>query len=169
MKGADTPLFPFEQAAKVAEKVVNAVAPYCMSAVIAGSLRRGRDEVHDVDIVLQPSEVRDLLSLIGAVNELNELPHFKPTGKMWQILVDGIHVDLYLATEETWATTLLVRTGSAQHNIWLAERAKARGLKLKADGTGIVRGEERVAWRSEEEIFAALGLDYIPPDKRERP
>lgn len=93
----------------------------------------------------------------------------------------GIDLDIYVATPETWATLLLIRTGSAAHNIRLCSRAKNMGMKLHADGSGLFsirekvnfygaverRDEELLASNSEEEIFKALGLPYEEPERRE--
>ena len=84
-----------------------------------------------------------------------------------------IVLDVYVATLDTWATLLLIRTGSAKHNIKLCTIAKNKGMKLHADGSGLFRftdcqgGESRIAGDTEESIFKALGLDYVAPPKRE--
>ena len=89
--------------------------------------------------------------------------------KLARLLYRGVYqVDLYFATPETWATLLLIRTGSTANNVHLCSIAKARGWKLKADGQGLFNEKgDLVASHSEEEIFEALGLKYLPPEKRE--
>src|SRR6266446_3745254 len=57
-------------------------------------------------------------------------------GKPW-VADKLMPVDIYMATEESWATLLLIRTGSAEHNIWMCARARACGGKLHADGSGL--------------------------------
>jgi len=85
----------------------------------------------------------------------------------------GILIDVYIAAPTTWATLLLIRTGSKAHNIRLCSRARDRGMKLHADGSGLFRladcedTEVRVAGDTEESIFAALGLPYYRPEERE--
>jgi DNA polymerase (family 10) len=76
-------------------------------------------------------------------------------------------VDVYFAKRETWATLLLIRTGSKEHNIKLAQRAKELGMKLRASGDGIegVSGDSIIV-NAEEEIFAILGLPYVLPERR---
>jgi DNA polymerase (family 10) len=147
----------------VAEMVVRHLTPFCERIEIAGSLRRRRSVVHDIDIVAQPYEGQGLAMQMAL--GLAEEARFAP--KIWSLKVSGISVDLYLAGPEQFATLLLVRTGSASHNIKLASRARAMGLALKASGDGIFRDEERVAWESEEALFRALGMEYIEPEARE--
>jgi DNA polymerase (family 10) len=155
--------WPHEVAMPVAEMVVRHLEPYCERIEIAGSLRRKRPVVHDIDIVTQPYEGQELAMqmALGFAEEARFAP------KIWSLKVGGISVDLYLAGPEQFATLLLVRTGSAKHNISLASRARAMGLALKASGDGIFRGDERVAWESEEALFGALGMEYIEPEARE--
>jgi len=80
----------------------------------------------------------------------------------------GSMLDVYIATPEIWATLLLIRTGSKEHNIYLCTRARQKGMKLHADGSGLFRALERVAGDTEESIFKTLGLDYVIPERRER-
>ena len=80
----------------------------------------------------------------------------------------GFKFDLYLATDETWATLLLIRTGSKEHNIRLCKIAQAKGGKLHADGSG-VRDDVGDLFRcvNELDVFRALGMDYVDPCNRE--
>jgi len=153
----------YEDALPVAEMVVRHLEPLCERIEIAGSLRRKRPVVHDIDIVAQPYEGQELAMqmALGFAEVVSRGP------KIWLLKVDGISVDLYLAGPEQFATLLLVRTGSWKHNIALASRARAMGLALKASGDGIFRDEERVAWESEKALFQALGMEYIEPEARE--
>jgi len=76
-------------------------------------------------------------------------------------------VDLYFATAETWATLLLIRTGSKENNIRLATLAKRRGWHLAANGDGLFDEKgRRVAGDSEESIYKALVLPYQEPWER---
>ena len=155
--------WPYQVAMPVAENVVALLGPYCERIEIAGSLRRKRPVVHDIDIVAQPREGQELAMqmALGFAEEARFAP------KIWSLKCGGISVDLYLAGPEQFATLLLVRTGSWKHNIALASRARAMGLALKASGDGIFRDEERVAWESEKALFQALGMEYIEPEARE--
>ncbi|GAJ17753.1 unnamed protein product, partial [marine sediment metagenome] len=87
--------------------------------------------------------------------------------KLQRIDVAGIQVDIYFATPETFATLLLIRTGSKESNIRLCSIAKKMGWHLAASGDGLFNETgDRVAGDSEESIYRALGLPYQRPERR---
>jgi hypothetical protein len=164
-----------ERAQAIAETVKGILQPWCDCIEVAGSIRRKRPIVHDIDIVLIPSNQGQLVYLLQSLGKMK-------VGGSKIIRIDpskyGVPLDIYVATPDIWATLLLIRTGSKSHNIKLCARAKSIGMKLHADGSGLFRlalnqteyenaDDERVAGDSEESIFAALGLAYVPPEKRE--
>jgi DNA polymerase (family 10) len=145
-----------DKAKAIAEQVVNRLTAHCQRIEVAGSIRRRRPEVHDIDLVLIPSD-RDAVDRI-----LMQVGKIKMSGlKIARVTMESIELDVYYATPETWATLLLVRTGSEQFNRMLANRALKRGLKLKAGGQGVMRGLDVIASESEEQILGALGLPYL--------
>ena len=78
-----------------------------------------------------------------------------------------VQIDLYLATESTWWTLLLIRTGSRDHNIKLAMRAQELHMQLKADGSGLLSpGGSLIRIESEEDIFKHLRLPFKEPKER---
>ena len=78
-----------------------------------------------------------------------------------------IQIDLYFAEPETWATLLLIRTGSTENNIRLATRAKELGWHLAASGDGLFNENgERIAGDTEISIYNALGLPWQRPEER---
>ena len=79
----------------------------------------------------------------------------------------GIDVDLYYATSSTWATLLLIRTGSKENNIRLASLAKSKGWYLKANGQGLFDDQgKRLAGDTEQSVYEALGEPYQEPEER---
>ena len=146
----------------IATLLIKRLRPYCRRIEVAGSIRRKRPVVHDIDLVLVPSDLWQLNA------ELKKLGEVKKDGDKYKTLViHGAQVDVYFATEETWATLYLVKTGSKESNIRLAARAKKMGLQLKANGDGLVdREDRRIAGESEASIFQALDMPYLPPEKR---
>lgn len=161
-----------EQADKVAEKLKVALSPLCERFEVAGSIRRRRPMVHDIDVVCIPVNQGQF------AYALQQLGKIKMGGqKIIRVAMGftkGIDMDVYIATPETWATLLLIRTGSTGHNIKLCKLALQQGMKLHADGSGLFKIEAqgcegvevRIAGDSEESIFEALGLPYLPPEKR---
>jgi len=158
-----------DRAERIADMIKAKLAPCCERIEVAGSIRRRRPFVHDIDIVLIPSNQGQL-----AV-KLQELGKLKMGGqKLIRVeMPSGIMLDVYIATPQTWATLLLIRTGSARHNIHLCTLARRQGRILKADGSGLFDltdcqgSESRVAGDTEESIFEALGLKYKKPEERE--
>jgi DNA polymerase (family 10) len=130
--------------------------------MVAGSIRRQKPTVRDIDLVLV---VRDRQNLDSA---LMGMGNYKMSGlKIARVEMDSIPLDIYFATPETFATLLLIRTGSVESNIRLAARAKKRGWRLAASGGGLFneRGE-RIAGDTEESIYEALGVPYQRPERR---
>ena len=159
-----------QTAREIAVNVRKLLEPYCERIEVAGSIRRRRPFVHDIDIVLIPANQGQLLYQIQQLGTIAKngpkLLNINPSKY-------GVPIDIYVATPETWATLLLIRTGSKQHNIKLCTLARNKGYILHADGSGLFQGtdcesgESRVAGDTEESIFRELGLAYVPPEKRE--
>jgi len=151
-----------ERAQKIANEVVKRLSPYCWRIQIAGSIRRQKPTVNDIDIVLIPSDLWNLR------HEIMGLGQVKMSGmKIMRVTVNSTQVDIYVASEETWATLLLIRTGSKENNIRLATLAKKKGWHLAASGDGLFNEKgERIAGDTEESIYEALGLPYQEPEER---
>ena len=154
-----------ERAEKIAEAVIAKLKPYCTKIEVAGSIRRKRPRVHDVDIVLIPS---DPWNLHGEILGLcRPFPARMSGSKIMSINVDGNQVDLYFADESTWATLMLIRTGSKENNIRLCSTAKKKGWHLAANGDGLFdETGKRIAGDTEASIYEALELKYQRPEER---
>jgi len=152
-----------EKAQKIANEIKALLEPHCWEVEIAGSIRRQRPWVNDIDIVLVP---RDRWAVDSVLMRLGKI---KMSGlKLTRITMDGgVQLDIYYASPETFATLLLIRTGSKENNSRLCTLAKKRGWHLAASGEGLFneRGEQ-VAGDSEESIYQALGLTYQEPWER---
>lgn len=154
-----------EVAQKIAAEVVKRISPYCQRIEVAGSIRRRKPLPRDIDIVLIPSDPWNLESEVLALAR-----PFQPKlsgEKLKRFDYNGAQIDLYYATAETWATLLLIRTGSKENNIRLCTLAKKKGWHLAASGDGLFDDtSRRVAGDSEESIYGALGLPYQKPSER---
>ncbi|GAH69184.1 unnamed protein product [marine sediment metagenome] len=151
-----------ERAQKIADEVVKRLSPYCTKIEVAGSIRRQKPTVRDIDIVLIPS---DLWNLSQQFRDLG--PAVMSGDKLKRVNYHGVQIDLYFATAETWATLLLIRTGSKENNIRLCTLAKKRGWHLAANGDGLFNEHgQRVAGDSEESIYKALGAPWQEPWER---
>ena len=151
-----------ERAKKIADAVVKRLSLYCQRIQIAGSVRRRKLWVNDVDLLLIPKDLWNLHS------ELMKLGQLKMSGKkIMRVMVGSTQVDIYIAEPETWATLLLIRTGSKENNIRLCSRAKDMGWHLAASGDGLFNEKgERIAGDSEISIYNALGLPFQRPGER---
>ena len=152
-------------AQEIHDRIVNALAPFCQRIEVAGSFRRRKSEVGDLDFVVIP---KTQVLFVKAVWDLYGRKPEKCGDKYLMLAsFDGIQVDFYLATPETWPTLWLIRTGSAEHNILLCARAKQVGLRLHADGRGLEWFGGFLRAESEQDIFDALDLPYREPWERE--
>jgi DNA polymerase/3'-5' exonuclease PolX len=160
-----------EIAHAIARKIVAELKPACDRIEVVGSLRRGKPTVHDIDIVLLPKlqSGPSLEIVLSGLIQRGSLTPVRGKDKIRSFVATktGVPVDIYVATEETWATLLLIRTGSKEHNIKLARRALDLGMKLRASGDGI-EGSDGTLTRvtAEEEVFSLLGLSYLRPEER---
>lgn len=179
-------MFPHSFAYEVAQSIIEELRDVCEKIEIAGSIRRNKPCVNDVDIIAIPrcSEERDD-SLFGepqmqnllerklaylCMNRLLSLEANGPKIKRFIKTVDGddVPIDLYIASKQSWWTHLLIRTGSKTHNIKLARRAQDLHMQLKADGSGLLTpGGDVVQLENEEHVFRLLGLAYRTPEERE--
>jgi len=151
-----------ESAISIAHEVVKKLSPHCDRIEVAGSIRRIKTFVNDIDLVLITSD-RDAVDSV-----LMQLGKMKMSGlKIARVQMESITLDVYYATPETWATLLLIRTGSKESNIRLASTAKRMGWHLAASGDGLFDGlGRRIAGDTEESIYRALRLPYQQPWER---
>ncbi len=130
----------------------------------AGSYRRGKETVGDLDLLAVADDAETAMDHFGTFGGIAGVLA-RGTTKMSVRLTSGLQVDLRVVAEESFGAALQYFTGSKAHNIVLRGRAKATGLKINE--YGVFRGRKQVAGREEEEVYAALGLPWIPPELRE--
>ena len=163
-----------ETAVKYADQIVEILAPYCEKIAIAGSVRRRRGIVNDIDLVVIPKDWQGLrkrclakcrLVLDGAeiftVTTVNDV----------QLDIFTAHApgqDLAGGLASNWGSVLLCRTGSKEHNVWLCKKAVEKGWKWSPPHGILNAHNEILASETEEDIFKRLGLEYIEPERRER-
>lgn len=152
-----------EASQKLAQEIIEQISPYCEQIEVAGSVRRKKSEVGDIDLVLIPKQLL-WHRIIAALQRTMDAKLVKRGDMIAQLTIKGASVDLYVATSETLGPLLLIRTGSAGHNIKLSKRALSKGMKLTHSG---LAKDGKIIASTEKEIFEALGLSYIEPEKRE--
>ncbi len=143
------------------------------SVTPAGSLRRGKETIGDLDLLLTLSAGRHKQKEIDAVAEhilkYPELDQILARGenKVSFRLDSGLQVDVRLLEKEHFGTALMYFTGSKEHNVALRGRANQMGYTLNEYALSTLKGERPVASATEEEIYKKLKLAYIPPELRE--
>ncbi len=138
-------------------KVVEEVTP-------AGSLRRGRETVGDLDLLVtgrDPAAIADHFVKFPGIASILAKGEDKVSVK----LKNDLQVDVRMIERSAYGAALHYFTGSKEHNVAMRDIAKRRGWKLSE--YGLFHGDKILAGRTEEEIFAKLGLEWIPPELRE--
>lgn len=138
--------------------------PAVVRCEAAGSCRRRRETCGDLDVLAICSDPAPPMDRLAA-HPLVALVLQRGETKQRVRLVSGIELDLRVVPEESFGAAMQYFTGSKEHNVVLRQRAKDLGLKINE--YGVFRGDEAVAGRTEEDVYAAVGLPWIPPELRE--
>ncbi len=133
---------------------------------IAGSCRRMKETIGDIDILVISKSAKKVMDVFTSMKSVSEVIARGAT-KSSVLLEAGIQVDLRVLRRENYGAALHYFTGSKDHNVAIRDRAKRRGLRVSEYGVFNVETAERLGGASEEEVFAALGLPFIPPELRE--
>lgn len=139
-------------------------APEVGRVVVAGSYRRRKETVGDLDILVTSGDAPATIRHFISYDEVSEVVS-KGTIRSTVILRAGIQVDLRVIPEESYGAALHYFTGSKAHNIAVRRLGQAKGLKINE--YGIFRGKKRRGGRTEREVFAAVDLPFIEPELRE--
>ncbi|HKC71729.1 MAG TPA: DNA polymerase/3'-5' exonuclease PolX, partial [Terriglobales bacterium] len=180
--------FCLDEADKIAQKLIEHLSglPGVETITPAGSLRRGRETVGDLDILVTGKCCSNEKQRQAVVEKIMNFPGIRDVigrgeNKVSFRLRSGMQVDVRLLPPESFGAAMQYFTGSKSHNVSLRQRALKMGYTLSEYGleelpadqakTGLdgdhVEGGKRVAGKTEEEIYAQLKLDYIPPELRE--
>ena len=138
----------------------------------AGSLRRGRDTVGDLDILVTGKACCTEAGRQEAIDHVAKYPPLmdviaRGDNKISFHLRNGMQVDVRLLPPESFGAAMQYFTGSKAHNVAIRQRALKMGYTLNEYSLATLEGEKPVAGKTEEEIYAKLKLDYIPPEMRE--
>lgn len=138
--------------------------PGVTDVVIAGSYRRGRDTVGDLDLLVSAT---DPAAVVAALRHYDGITAWKAQGPKRETVTlrSGMQVDLRISEPGAYGAALHYFTGSKAHNIHLRRMASEQGLKINE--YGVFRGRTRVAGATETEVFRSVGLPWIPVEMRE--
>ena len=171
-------MIPLIRAQQIADRVMDQLRPYCTRIEVAGSIRRQRPEVKDIDLVMH---VRDMPGLIQRINAKCRI---EKQGEQYleASMTDGTQLDIWFAHQpvavqedffgcrpgrpDNFGSLLLSRTGSAWHNIALCQRANRLGMHWNPH-QGVYQDGVCIASATEADIYQALGLEFITPTARE--
>lgn len=166
--------FLLDEADRTAEKLISHLEglPGVERITPAGSLRRGRETVGDLDLLITGKCCSNEKQRAQAIERILGFPGImdvvaKGENKVSFKLRSGMQVDVRLLPPDSFGAAMQYFTGSKSHNVNLRQRALKMGYTLNEYGLVQLEGEKRVAGKTEEEIYKKLGLDYIPPEIRE--
>jgi len=167
------------EAREIAETLKGLLEGGCDRIEIAGSIRRHKWDVGDIELLCIPKFVGgvDMLDReLGALAIQGILARrrnkrgsttYGPKNKLMVHVPTGLGVDIFSTTEECWPVAMVVRTGGKQTNIRICMAAQARGYKFHAYGSGFSTPNGEIVCRSEREVFEAVGLPYREPWERD--
>ncbi|MHC1610513.1 MAG: DNA polymerase/3'-5' exonuclease PolX [Candidatus Methanospirareceae archaeon] len=153
------------EALPYAESIVNELKKLdaVEQILIAGSLRRMRETIGDIDILVVSKRPRDVMDAFTSLEDVEEV--IAKGEKKSSVIIKGINVDLRVVDAASFGAAAHYFTGSKHHNIRIRELGMKSGLKINE--YGIFRGDEQIGGEREEDVFASVGLPYIPPELRE--
>ena len=166
--------FLLDEADRTAQKLIAHLAHIegIQKITPAGSLRRGRETVGDLDMLITGPCCVDDQMRAGLIEEILRFPGIvevlaKGDNKVSFKLRNGMQVDVRTLPPDSYGAALQYFTGSKNHNVTLRQRALKQGYTLSEYGLFTLENNERVAGTTEEDIYGKLGLDCIPPELRE--
>jgi len=159
---------PIGEALPVVDEVLNALRPLpgVKNLTAAGSLRRFRETVGDIDLMGTANNPEKVIDAFVALPQVMEVLAKGPT-KASVILPGGLQADLRMVEHDSFGSLLQYFTGSKEHNVTLRTREQKRGLKLSEYGITDTKTKKLEKFATEEAFYRRLGLQYIPPEIRE--
>lgn len=167
------------KAKAIAEELKALLEPACEKMAVAGSIRRQKPEVGDIELLCIPKYADGVDQLDREIGELvvqrilgfrrNKLGSqvYGPKNKLMIHVPSGIGVDIFSTDFECWPVSLVVRTGGEKTNKRIAMAAIRKGWHLRAYGRGFTTPEGEVVCRSERDVFEFVDLPYLEPCERE--
>ncbi len=156
-------------AGSAARELINVIAsiPGVETAMAAGSLRRGRETVGDLDLMVTGPGAEASLDAVATYPRVYEVLGRGPNKTSVKLGREGLQVDVRALPRESFGAAMQYFTGSKEHNVAIRIRAVKMGLTLNEYGLFRIADNSRVAGETEESVYRALGLDWIPPEMRE--
>ncbi len=147
--------------------------PEAQQGALAGSIRRGRESIGDVDILIAGDDAAPIMDRFVNMENVARILGHGPTKSSVELLT-GLQVDVRVLEKARWGTALNYFTGSLTHNVKMRQIALEHGLSLNEhalspvdENKTIIEAAEKILCDSEEQVYATLGLQYVPPELRE--
>jgi len=147
--------------------------PEAQEGALAGSIRRGRETIGDVDILIAADDSGPIMQRFVTMENVGRVLGHGPTKSSVELL-SGLQVDVRVLEKARWGTALNYFTGSLAHNVKMRQIALDRGLSLNEhalspidDSKTILESAEKILCDNEEKVYTTLGLQYVPPELRE--
>jgi len=159
---------PIGEALPVVDEILDALRPLpgVKNLTAAGSLRRFRETVGDIDLMGTADNPEEVINAFVALPQVSEVLAKGPT-KASVILPGGLQADLRMVEHDSFGSLLQYFTGSKQHNVTLRTKEQKKGLKLSEYGITDTSTDKLEKFATEEKFYRRLGLQYIPPEIRE--
>ncbi len=163
------------EALPAAQKILDLLLelPEAQEGALAGSIRRGRETIGDVDILVAADDSGPIMQRFVTMENVARVLGHGPTKSSVELL-SGLQVDVRVLAKARWGTALNYFTGSLAHNVKMRQIALDRGLSLNEQALSpvdesktIIESAEKTLCDSEEKVYEALGLQYVPPELRE--
>ncbi len=166
--------FLLDEADRTAEKIIQHLSglPGVDKITPAGSLRRGRETIGDVDLLITGKCCTNEKQRAAVIDRVISVPGLtdvlaKGENKVSFKIRNGMQIDVRILPPESFGAAMQYFTGSKSHNVTLRQRALKMGMTLNEYGLFKLDDDKQVAGKTEEEIYKKLGLDFIPPEMRE--
>ncbi len=159
---------PIGEALPIVEEILGSLRPIpgVRNLTYAGSLRRFRETLGDIDLMGTADDPKEVIDTFVALPQIGQVLAQGST-KASAIVAGGLQVDLRMVEHDSFGSLLQYFTGSKQHNISLRERGRRQGLKLSEYGITSLDTDKLEKFAVEEDFYHRLGLQYIPPELRE--
>ncbi len=163
------------EALPAAQKILDLLMelPGAQEGALAGSIRRGRETIGDVDILIAADDSGPIMHRFVNMENVARILGHGPTKSSVELL-SGLQVDVRVLEKTRWGTALNYFTGSLAHNVKMRQLALDQGLSLNEhalspvdENKTIIESAEKTLCESEEKVYETLGLQYVPPELRE--
>ena len=152
----------YQKALEIAERVKQELEPHCDRIEIAGSIRRKKQEVKDIEIVAVPN---DRFEIGFIINQWKKIRGDVDGKYMQRQLPERINLDLFFATEKNWGLILAIRTGSAEYSHHVLANGWVKAGYKSISGM-LTKNNQQQEVREEIDLFKLIGINYVVPEER---